>query len=94
MRAEWYYYSTFIDDDEKKIGNVPNLIQDGVRWADNVEIFLFAMIYQRQVHIVISDGSETIVNGDIDTSLTYGNNPIYIYFNGVNHYEILILVND
>ncbi|MGE3919910.1 MAG: AMP-binding protein, partial [Gammaproteobacteria bacterium] len=66
-----------------------NAIRNGEEWADNLEIAILMQVLNRPIVIMSPDGS---IRNRTDIG-QYSGEPIFVYYNGHNHYDGLILTN-
>lgn len=63
-------------------------IENGTQWADDLEIMALMACLKRPIFVVHFDG--TISHQDAQNSFP-GQKPIYVYYNGIDHYNALIV---
>ncbi|MGE3920846.1 MAG: OTU domain-containing protein [Gammaproteobacteria bacterium] len=66
-----------------------NAIRNGEEWADNLEIAILMEVLNRPIVIMSPDGS---IRNKTDIG-QYSGEPIFVYYNGHNHYDGLTLTN-
>lgn len=59
-------------------------------WADDLERSLLMNLYNRPI-IVIRDNGKHNIPDDIDVPGKYTAEPLFVYYNGVNHYDALVI---
>jgi hypothetical protein len=62
----------------------------GNEWADAVEIAILIKVLRRPIIIIRSDANPTIPNN----ISTYQGDPIFIHYNGSNHYDSFVVIGD
>ena len=72
------------DYDEYIVGVLDNT------WASDVERNLLMSHYHRPIIVVRPDGKHCIPD-DIDDAVKYTAQPLYVYYNGYNHYDALLV---
>jgi OTU-like cysteine protease len=70
-------------------------IEAGKEWADNLEIAVLMKILDRPIIIVESNNRiRNLSNVEDNNRLMFPGEPIFVYYNGHNHYDALIRKND
>jgi hypothetical protein len=70
-------------------------IEDGKEWADNLEIAVLMKILDRPIIIVESNNRiRNLSNVENNNGLIFNGEPIFVYYNGHNHYDALIRRDD
>ena len=58
-------------------------------WGDNIEISAFSSLYSLNVHVHVLNSSDVIFNNNSNED-----NWFHLYYNGRNHYNVLLLKSD
>ena len=70
-------------------------IEIGKEWADNLEIAVLMKILDRPIIIVESNNKiKNLSNVENSEGLMFRSEPIFVYYNGHNHYDALICRDD
>lgn len=75
----------------KSINEYILAIHSGEEWADNLEIATLMLIYNRP--IIVIDSDKKIRNGSDIAQFSEESEPIFVFYNGHNHYDALLLDN-
>jgi hypothetical protein len=67
-----------------------NAIRDGKEWGDAIEIEVIQRLTRSPI-IIIQPNGNPVMPDKLDT---YKNDPIFIYYNGVDHYDAFIVRGD
>jgi len=62
-------------------------VRRGVEWGDNLEIMVLMKVLNRPIFVIGPDGR---LRERVDTTV-YTGEPIFIYYNGHNHYDAYVL---
>lgn len=68
-----------------------NDVRNGFEWATHIEIEVLMRVLNRPIIVIGEDGN--IINRD-DAARFTGQQPIFVYYNGHNHYDALLLRDD
>jgi hypothetical protein len=81
------------DDDDFTIEGYIKSIRNGEKWGDHIEIIVLAEKYQRPI-VVIESGGGVYNPSDLTEANVPQGKPIFIYYNGVDHYDALRLTGE
>lgn len=73
----------------RTVGQYLQALRNGTEWADNLEISILMKLLDRPIVIIGSDGKIRNL-----TDLKGEGDPIFVYYNGHNHYDGLILTGE
>ena len=59
-------------------------------WADDLERYLLMKLYNRAIVVIRENGKHNIPD-DIDVPGKYTGEPLFVYYNGTNHYDALLV---
>ena len=66
-------------------------VETGKEWVDNIEIAILMKILDRPIIIVEANNIiRNLSNIEMDGELMFSGEPIFVYYNGHNHYDALI----
>lgn len=90
MEANFATFKPYRQGSNKDFRNYIQAIRNGKEWGDNIEIEIIQRITNRPVIIIRPDANPTIPGNLV----IYQGDPIFIYYNGYNHYDAFIIEGD
>jgi hypothetical protein len=83
-------FKKFGQGDNEDFQKHTNAIRDGKEWGDAIEIEVIQRLTRSPI-IIIQPNGNPVMPDKLDT---YKNDPIFIYYNGVDHYDAFIVRGD
>ena len=87
MEENFATYKPYRQGSDKNFKSYIQAMRDGKEWGDQIEIEIIQRITNRPVIIIRPDANPTIP----DNLALYQKDPIFIYYNGHNHYDAFII---
>ena len=82
-------FKEFIDlSKNESLDDYITKVRNGVEWADNIEIFVLMRVLNRPI-VILGPTGKVLNREDIEPYLD--NDPIFVYYNGFDHYDALLL---
>jgi OTU-like cysteine protease len=83
-------FRCFLQLQGRRVEDYINDVREGVEWASHVEIEILMRLLDRPIMVIDPNGSLR----NADDQERFNGEPIFVYYNGHNHYDALLLTGE